>query len=58
MSNKSKVETIGTKSTGTVDIHERFADKCDEQMLIAILGQTMTTKDGSSYSQGKVHAGR
>lgn len=56
MSKNGDVKVVGTKSTGTVDIHERFADKCDEQMLIAILGQTMTTKDGSSYSQGKVHA--
>ncbi|WP_172917168.1 phage portal protein family protein [Capnocytophaga canis] len=56
MSNKSKVETVGNKSSGTVDIHDRFLDKCDEQILIGILGQTMTTKDGASYSQGKVHA--
>lgn len=56
MSKNSDVKVVGTKSTGTVDIHERFISKCDEQILIAILGQTMTTKDGSSYSQGKVHA--
>lgn len=56
MSKNNDVKTIGTKSTGTVDIHERFANKCDEQILIAILGQTMTTKDGSSYSQGAIHA--
>lgn len=56
MSKNSDVKVVGTKSTGTVDIHERFLNKCDEQILIAVLGQTMTTKDGSSYSQGKVHA--
>ncbi len=56
MSKNSKVETVGTKSPGTVDIHDRFLDKCDNQILIAILGQTMTTKDGSSLSQSKTHA--
>ncbi|MDO5607631.1 MAG: DUF935 family protein [Capnocytophaga sp.] len=56
MSKNSEVKTIGTQSPGTVDIHERFLRLCDEQMLIGVLGQTMTTKDGSSYSQGKVHA--
>ncbi len=56
MSKNSEVKTIGTKSPGTVDIHDRFLDKCDNQMLIAVLGQTMTTKDGSSLSQSKTHA--
>lgn len=56
MSKNSDVKTIGTKSPGTVDIHDRFLDKCDNQILIAVLGQTMTTKDGSSLSQSKTHA--
>lgn len=56
MNKNSDVKIIGTKSTGTVDIHDRFLDKCDNQILIAILGQTMTTKDGSSLSQSKTHA--
>lgn len=56
MSKNADVKTVGTKSTGTVDIHDRFLDKCDNQILIAILGQTMTTKDGSSLSQSKTHA--
>ncbi len=56
MNKNSDVKTIGTKSPGTVDIHDRFLDKCDNQILIAILGQTMTTKDGSSLSQSKTHA--
>lgn len=56
MSNTSKIETVGTKSPGTVDIHDRFLKHCDEQILITVLGQTMTTKDGSSLSQSKTHA--
>lgn len=55
MSNKSKVETLGDRVNGNSDVHERFLDWCDEQMLIGVVSQTMTTKDGSSYSQGKVH---
>ncbi len=56
MSKNSKIETVGTSRQGQVDIHDRFLAKCDEQILIGILGQTMTTKDGSSLSQSKTHA--
>ncbi len=56
MNKNSDVKTIGTKSAGTVDIHDRFLTFCDEQILIGILGQTMTTKNGSSLSQSKTHA--
>lgn len=55
MSKNSDIKTIGTESSGTVDIHDRFLERCDEALLIAVLGQTMTTKNGSSYSQGKIH---
>lgn len=54
MSNKSKIEPISGDSKTAV--HAEFLKWLDEQMLIALLGQTMTSKDGSSYSQGKVHA--
>ncbi len=56
MSKNSEIKSIGEKAPGNVDIHDRFLKHCDEQILIGVLGQTMTTKDGSSYSQGKVHA--
>ncbi len=55
MSKNGDIKTIGTKSSGTVDIHDRFLERCDEAILIALLGQTMTTKNGSSYSQSKTH---
>ncbi|MGG5507913.1 MULTISPECIES: phage portal protein family protein [unclassified Myroides] len=55
MSKNSEIKTIGEKQTGNVDIHDRFLKRCDEQILIGVIGQTMTTLDGSSYSQGKVH---
>lgn len=56
MSKNSEVDIIGTESSANNQVHNGFLKWCDEQILIAILGQTMTTKDGSSYSQGKVHA--
>ncbi|MDM1093412.1 phage portal protein family protein [Myroides odoratimimus] len=56
MSKNSDIKTIGNTQTGNTDIHDRFLKRCDEQILIGIVGQTMTTLDGSSYSQGKVHA--
>ncbi|MCP1997289.1 DUF935 family protein [Flavobacterium sp. HSC-61S13] len=56
MSKNGDIKSIGENASGNVDIHDRFLNKCDEQILIGVLGQTMTTKDGSSYSQGKVHA--
>ncbi|MDV3711215.1 head morphogenesis protein [Elizabethkingia anophelis] len=57
MSNKSKIETIGRSSGegGKNGLHRSFLDYCDEQMLIGVVSQTMTTKDGSSLAQGKVH---
>lgn len=40
--------------SGTV-MFESMARWCDEQTSKAVLGQTMTTENGSSYSQSKVH---
>lgn len=55
MSKNSEVKTIGSETSGNATVHDGFLKWCDEQILIGIIGQTMTTKDGSSYSQGKVH---
>lgn len=55
MSKNGDVKTVGAEAAGTNTIHKDFLKTCDEQILIGIIGQTMTTKDGSSYSQGKVH---
>lgn len=54
MSNKSRVEPIEGGS-GKDSVHRGFLDYCDEQILIGVVSQTMTTKDGSSLAQGKVH---
>jgi phage gp29-like protein len=37
------------------DIFEKFARWCDEQTSKAVLGQTMTSDNGSSQAQAKVH---
>lgn len=43
------------KSTGGQDLFQRLADWLDRQVSKAVLGQTMTTDDGSSLGQAKVH---
>lgn len=53
-SNKSKIETIGTSVSSA--IHREFLEHCDKQIMIAIQGQTMTTTDGTSLAQAKVHS--
>lgn len=55
MSNKSKIETIGEAGGNGNNVHKPFLEWCDEQILIGVVSQTMTTKDGSSYSQSKTH---
>ncbi len=48
-----KVHDVGGKST---DLFERFKKACDEEILISVLGQTMTTTEGSSEAQARIHA--
>ena len=37
------------------DVHTRFIDSLKQELSILVLGQTMTTEDGSSRSQAEVH---
>lgn len=53
-SKNSDIRSISSTSGGAV--HDRFLEWLDEQILIGLIGQTMTAKDGSSLAQGKVHA--
>lgn len=46
------VHDVGGKST---DLFDKFKKACDDEILICVLGQTMTTSDGSSRSQAEVH---
>lgn len=54
MSKNSEVDVL-TAGAGNSEIHGGFLKWCDEQIIIGINSQTMTTKDGSSYAQAKVH---
>ena len=47
---------IEASRSGTAD-YSIFLDKMDKAISKVILSQTMTTDDGSSYSQSKVHEG-
>lgn len=42
-------------STGGAELFEKLAEWLDRQISKAVLGQTMTTDDGSSQSQANVH---
>lgn len=51
-----KIELIETaKGNGGDTLFESMARWCDEQTSKAVLGQTMTTDNGSSRSQAEVH---
>lgn len=49
------VEVHDSKSSGNGELYEKFRHACNEEILIGILGQTMTTLDGASRAQGEVH---
>ena len=52
-------ETEATQTTlsssGNGALYNDFRAACNEEILITILGQTMTTQNGSSLSQSQVH---
>ncbi len=47
-----EVHDTGGKST---NLYDKFRQACNEEILISVLGQTMTTTNGSSRSQAEVH---
>lgn len=50
------IDFVEANKTSTVDIYEKLARYCDEQMSKAILGQTLTSDSGGgSYAQSKTH---
>lgn len=56
ISKNSEVEQLDQNVASNTAAHEKLLNWCDEQIIIGILGQTMTTKDGASYSQAQVHS--
>ena len=49
------IEFIESQKTTSVEIYEKLARYCDEQISKAVLGQTLSYDSGGSYAQGKVH---
>ncbi|SNY91384.1 Mu-like prophage protein gp29 [Cohaesibacter sp. ES.047] len=49
------IEFISNPSRGGDSVFEKFAEYLDKQISKGVLGQTMTTDDGSSLAQAQVH---
>lgn len=50
------IEFIEAQKTSSVEIYEKLARYCDEQISKAVLGQTLTSDSGGgSYAQSKTH---
>lgn len=50
------IEFIESQKTTSIEIYEKLARYCDEQISKAVLGQTLSSDSGGgSYAQGKVH---
>lgn len=52
----SSIQVHDNKSTGSTNLFDTFRRACNEEILIAVLGNSMTTVNGSSRSQAEVHA--
>lgn len=48
-------DIIDSKSNGNGQLYKLLKDACNEEILVGILGQTMTTQNGSSRSQSETH---
>lgn len=54
--NGTTIDFIEANKTSSVDIFEKLARFCDEQISKAVVGQTLTADSGGgSYAQGKTH---
>ena len=53
--NDAEVDIKETRSSGNGSLFDKLRTACNEEILYTILGQTMTTLNGSSRSQGEVH---
>lgn len=52
--NNAAIELLQATRSGSAD-YDKFPQRMDEGMMRLILGQTMTSQDGSSRSQAEVH---
>ena len=53
---EANIEFHENKSSGSNDLYNALRRACNEEILIAVKGNTMTTLDGSSRAQAEVHA--
>lgn len=51
----AEIDSKDDSSYSANSLYKDFVDACNEEILIGILGQTMTTLDGSSRSQSETH---
>lgn len=52
----TSIDFITTEKTSSIDLYDRLARYCDEQISKAVLGQTLTSDSGGgSYAQSKTH---
>ena len=52
---ETDIEVVWGSGSGSSDLYKTLKDACNEEILIAIQGETMTTISGSSLSQSEVH---
>lgn len=52
---EAEFEFMQNNASGNGDLYDKFLARCDKEILITVLGQTMTTIDGSSKSQSETH---
>lgn len=52
---EAELEQKEATSNTDGSLFDKFVDRCDKEILISILGQTMTTQAGSSKSQSETH---
>jgi hypothetical protein len=52
---ETELDVKENKSSGSNNLFQSFRVACNEEILISVLGNTMTTLSGSSRSQAEVH---
>lgn len=52
---ETDIDVKESSTRGDGNLFDNFRKACNEEMLITILGQTMTTTDGSSRAQSETH---
>jgi len=52
---ETSLEFIETSNSDSFNVYNELINLCNKEISKAILGQTMTTEDGSSKSQAQVH---